>query len=237
MSDPSTERVISARAHYGRVPESLLFSDATDAECRLYATLTTYDYRAAGECYPGREVVAAKLGWSVRTLDRHFNALAERGALERRRQGRGHPNLIVLLADVDDSPDMAGHPMSRQIGAHESPDHDIASSSRTKKNEPAADCRTVFDAWVESTNRTARTQLDAKRRRLITNALKSYPLEDVLDAVTGWECSPYHRGKNTQRTVYNDLGLLLRDAEHIEKFRDLRRGSGFDPKGLNAHLA
>jgi hypothetical protein len=31
---------------------------------------------------------------------------------------------------------------------------------------------------------------------------------------------PFNRGENDRRTVYNDLGLLLRDAEHIEKFRD-----------------
>jgi hypothetical protein len=96
---------------------------------------------------------------------------------------------------------------------------------------PATDAvRIVFDAWIESTGRTDRTVLDAKRRRTIANALKSYPLDDVLDAVRGWRHSPHHRGENDRRMVYNELDVLLRNAGQIEKFRDLeRRGSSSAP--------
>lgn len=82
---------------------------------------------------------------------------------------------------------------------------------------------TVFEAWLTSTGRSNRTILDTKRRRLIDRALEQYPLADVLDAVSGWRRSPHHRGENSTATVYNDLELLLRDAAHIEKFRDLER--------------
>lgn len=82
----------------------------------------------------------------------------------------------------------------------------------------------VFSAWLSSTKKTARTVLDSKRRSLITAALKTHPLDDVLDAVRGWENSPHHRGDNAERKVWNDLGLLLRDASRIEQFRDLARG-------------
>lgn len=82
----------------------------------------------------------------------------------------------------------------------------------------------VFEAWKASAKKTAATKLDAARTRLITAALKDYPLDDVLDAVRGWEHSAYHRGENPNRTVFNDLGLLLRDASHIERFRDMARG-------------
>jgi hypothetical protein len=88
----------------------------------------------------------------------------------------------------------------------------------------------VFTAWLEAkrqlTGKPSTAKLDAKRRRLITLALAAYPLIDVLDAVRGWLASPHHRGENDRRTVYNDLGLLLRDADHIERFRDLARGAG-----------
>lgn len=85
------------------------------------------------------------------------------------------------------------------------------------------DVTAVFEAWLEATNRTGATRLDPKRRRLITAALKGYPRRDVIDAVRGWRNSPHHCGDNDNRTVYNDLGLLLRDSEHIERFRDLER--------------
>lgn len=81
----------------------------------------------------------------------------------------------------------------------------------------------VFGAWVQSTGRD-RTQLDDKRRRLIRAALASYPIEDVLAAVDGWRHSAHHRGENDRHTVYNDLGLLLRNGEMIERFRDYTLG-------------
>lgn len=81
----------------------------------------------------------------------------------------------------------------------------------------------VFHAWLTSTERTDRTLLDEKRRRLIQAALKHYPLEDVLDAVDGWRFDAHHRGDNDRRRPYNDLELLLRDAKHIEQFRNFKR--------------
>jgi len=81
---------------------------------------------------------------------------------------------------------------------------------------------TVFDAWREATGKH-RAKLDDKRLRRIKGALRSYSLTDVLDAVRGWQHSPHHRGENDQGTVYNELDLLLRDAAHIEQFRDLWR--------------
>lgn len=82
----------------------------------------------------------------------------------------------------------------------------------------------VFDAWVASTGKApGRTRLDAKRKRVISAALKSYPLDDVLDAVDGWRFVAHNRGENDRGTVFNDIDLLLRDAKHIEQFRDAKR--------------
>jgi hypothetical protein len=89
----------------------------------------------------------------------------------------------------------------------------------------------VFDAWIEATGKTGATVFSDKRRRVIRNALRDYPVEDLLDAVCGWRNSSHHRGENTTGTVYNDLELLLRDAAHIERFRDLNRnGNGQVPE-------
>jgi hypothetical protein len=98
-----------------------------------------------------------------------------------------------------------------------------------------SDVEAVLRAWIEASGRTDRTQLDAKRERWITRALKKFPLEDVLAAVKGWRHSPHHRGENDSGTVYNDLELLLRDAAHIEKFRDYELRPETRPlgRGLN----
>lgn len=83
----------------------------------------------------------------------------------------------------------------------------------------------VFAAWIESTHRTARTVLSPKRRRLIKLALDAYPIEDVLDAVRGWQFSEFHAGQNPGHKVFDDIELILRDAEHVERFRDFARGA------------
>lgn len=81
----------------------------------------------------------------------------------------------------------------------------------------------VFDAWREATGKV-RAKLDAARRAKIRAALLLYPLRDVIDAVKGWRQSPFYCGKNDRGRAYNDLGLLLRNADKIEFFRDLERG-------------
>lgn len=92
----------------------------------------------------------------------------------------------------------------------------------------------VFAAWCASTGKT-RSLLDSKRTRRIKWALDNYPLEECLAAVRGWENSPYHRGENDRGTTYNDLGLILRDAEHFERFRDLAYSGPSLPMSRTAH--
>lgn len=143
---------------------------------------------------------------------------------ERKRRSRG-------TNTPDDAP-----PKDRRKTADTPPDidPDNDNDSDLQTHPPQAAERVVFEAWLASTGRTDRTVFDAKRKRLIVNALKSYPLDDVLDAVRGWRNSPYHRGENDTATVYDDLGLLLRDAAHIERFRDLER-AGPTPLRLAPH--
>lgn len=92
----------------------------------------------------------------------------------------------------------------------------------------------VFAEWQEATKKP-RAVLDPKRRRVIQQALRLYPLEDVVDAVWGWRASEFHCGINDRKTVYNDLSLLLRNAETIERFRDLRRGDVLSPPSVREY--
>lgn len=100
-------------------------------------------------------------------------------------------------------------------------------SLRSKDNPLSADADVwkVFEHWRDGAGKTNQTLLDKTRKKVIEDALKAYPVEDVLDAVVGWKNSPHHRGENPTGTVYNDLGLLLRGAARIEQFRDLARNA------------
>ena len=79
----------------------------------------------------------------------------------------------------------------------------------------------VFKAWQEATHHH-KAVLDPKRRKCITAALKHYSPEDLEDACRGVMLFPHNRGE-TNGTRYDDLTLVLRDSEHIERFRDQAR--------------
>ena len=96
------------------------------------------------------------------------------------------------------------------------------SNTVVEQARPIDDTTAVFTTWQQATGKH-RARLDPKRRKRIRDALKHYPLADVLDAVQGWQHSPHHAGQNPHGTVFNDLELLLRDAAHLEQFRDLWR--------------
>lgn len=96
-----------------------------------------------------------------------------------------------------------------------------ASQNGTKGNvsreNDAAAIERVFEHW-KSTHQHPRAVLDAKRRKLISNALKNYSEADLCQAITGYRNSPHHMGTDPRGngTAYNAIELLLRDAQHVD---------------------
>jgi hypothetical protein len=80
----------------------------------------------------------------------------------------------------------------------------------------------VFDHW-RSEYRHPKASLDPKRRRAIQRALESYDEPSLCTAISGYKLSPHHMGQNDQRTVYDDISLFLRDAEHVERGMNFAR--------------
>lgn len=75
----------------------------------------------------------------------------------------------------------------------------------------------VFDYWrLKMTS--PRSKLDEPRRKVIIKALKHYEVEDLKLAIQGCANSPFHMGVNEQKTKYNGLDLILRNAEKIDGF-------------------
>jgi len=81
----------------------------------------------------------------------------------------------------------------------------------------------VFEHWVSTvwTGRGVRPVLTDKRKRLIQRALDDYGVDVCKAAITGNSTSSWHQGQNPGRKKYNSIELILRDAEHIERFANM----------------
>jgi hypothetical protein len=81
---------------------------------------------------------------------------------------------------------------------------------------------TIFAYW-QKVMTAPRAQLDDKRRKAIKAALKMYDPRQLCEAVLGCSKSDFHmaRGKYAGNNKQNGLGLILRDADHIDKFIEL----------------
>lgn len=224
------------------LPSAILAERLSPTALRLWIALAQFanDER---QCWPSRrrllEIMPA--GTARATLRRARAELEEANLVEVEyrkdgRTGRGTSPLYTLLVPVregDETVPPGGSGMVPHEGDETVPPLNLNKEPEQNK-EVVGDVQLVFATWVEATGKHAtRTKMDDKRRRLISRALKDHPVEDVLDAVVGWRSDPFYRGENDRGRAFNDLGLLLRDAEHIERFRDLARSAATAVKPVN----
>ena len=214
------------------VPEWVMNLPVSHGAFRLYALIARYADYDTGRAFPARSTLAKRLDVSSDTIDRWLRELAEHGAVEverRRTNQTNQTNLyrVIRVMPEGDRTVTGGRKDTATRGRKDTatPGRTDAAQTRTTiDREPSTETVTVFEAWLESTGKSKeRTRLDERRRRIIRKALELYPVADLVEAVTGWRYSAFHRGENDHGKVYNDLGLLLRDADHIERFRDLAR--------------
>ena len=82
---------------------------------------------------------------------------------------------------------------------------------------PPPPAQRVFEHW-RTVLEHPRASLDSKRRRIIEAALKLKPEDECLRVIDGCRASAYHMGENEKRIRYDSIGLLFRDADHMERF-------------------
>lgn len=99
---------------------------------------------------------------------------------------------------------------------------DIQSSSSTTLNghdnptlrpEPIA---IVFEHWRVAHGHP-KAVLDKKRKRTIESALKDYSPESLCESISGYLKSTFHMGENPDKKIHDEITLLIRDSEHIER--------------------
>jgi len=89
----------------------------------------------------------------------------------------------------------------------------------------AGPAREVFDFWREAASHP-KSLLSRKRSAAIRSRLKDgFSVDDLCRAVRGCLKSPHNMGKNDRGEVYDDIELICRDVEHVERFM-ARAGDG-----------
>lgn len=207
------------------VPEWVLALPISHGAFRLYALIARYADYNTGEAFPSRATLGERLSVSSDTIDRWLRELTNSGAVEVTRRKNGNVNKTNLYRIIRAMPEGSRKDTATldRNGAATRGRKDAA-QTKTNKRYSDTDVRQVFESWIGSLGKDPdKYRLDNKRRSLITRALDQYSLDDVLAAVVGWKQSAFHRGNNERGKIYNDLSLILRDAEHIERFRDMQR--------------
>ena len=94
----------------------------------------------------------------------------------------------------------------------------------------------VFQHWIDVCRSGGRQPvLDAKRTRVIEKAIISHGANMCFLAIDGNKLSDFHQGANGRGKKYDEITLILRDAEHIEQFVDIvDQHTGGDEAWINA---
>ena len=73
--------------------------------------------------------------------------------------------------------------------------------------------------------------LDERRYLKVASAVSDYGVDECLRAIRGCSASDFHMGRNKQNKRYDDLELIFRDQDHVERF--LEYGASADGGDLS----
>ncbi|HAT1597251.1 TPA: hypothetical protein JAN72_06570 [Legionella pneumophila] len=91
----------------------------------------------------------------------------------------------------------------------------LVDSSQTRTSTSVQE---IFQHW-QITMSKPKAKLDRKRQNIIKAALRlGYTSTELKQAIDGCAKTPHNMGKNDRNQIYNDISLILRDADHIERF-------------------
>lgn len=174
------------------------------------------------------------LGWNPSQAD-----LADKKAAQAERQRRHRERLADKTEPsrvTNASPDEQPHASVTRLSEVKRSEHEQTPKTDvdlTVDRSPLV--AELFDLWRTECEHP-RAQLDPKRRRRLTWAIANYDQADIADAIRGAARSPFHQGDNDRHRKYDELTLILRDAEHLEQFRDMFRNGPTVriPPGLGA---
>jgi len=98
------------------------------------------------------------------------------------------------------------------------------------------DVKSVFNYWQGVMGKEL-FKLTPKRRDKIKTRLKSFSIQQLCLAIDGCKSSDYHQGLNDRQTEYNDLELIFRTDDNVEKFMEMAKKSHSQSADLESWIS
>lgn len=176
-------------------------------------------------------------GFRVRGAERYLrvSTASERGRLGGQKtaeSGKSKTNLRQFASDVSTEAteatteatpkqtpkqDRSNTEALTPITNHQSPIKETTLSVVSEKQPDPGE--RVFEHWRQVMHKNARTAYDKARQNKVNARLSDgYTVEDLILAVDGCAKTPHNMGQNDRGQEYNDLSLICRDAEHVDRF-------------------
>ena len=193
-----------------------------------------------GVCWPSLETLSKRCGLVKSSLMKHLKLLETQGFVSRKKRNKTsgfsdsnlyHLNKLQMTKYQRSYNQLTNNESWNyknqglnddiKVDRHSDTNHHKQSKEpslicqRVKRSDNDVSC--VFNHWC-TIMAHPKAKLDNKRQRLIVSALQNYSLEQIKQAIDGCARSGFHMGDNAQKKRYDELSLILRDAEHIEKF-------------------
>lgn len=85
----------------------------------------------------------------------------------------------------------------------------------------------VFEHWQARTGHRKARLTPERAQKILARLRQGYSEAELRSAVDGCVGSKFHSGDNEDGTVYDDIGLIFRNGENVEKFAR-KAGATFD---------
>lgn len=201
----------------------LLEADVSATALRVYLLLLYYA-RQSDSAWPGQERLAEQARCSERALRTAIRELEAELLIETRRRGLGKTNIYRLLT-----------PRKYGSGAANFADQevsDVADPSSTKQQAKKkdtvndADVQIVYAHWRSARDKTRATydKISPARSQKIKMRLGEFSVDDLCKAIDGVAFDPW-----PERRLHDDLTIILRSREQVEKFLDIHAAHAEKP--------
>lgn len=159
-------------------------------------------------------------GWHNLRADIEISDYVSKGDIARNngrkggrpKKNRGSKTQSVILAN----PDLTQSKAKQELELVTS-NQELLTNNYNKSLKDTSILDSVFQYW-QSVMGKQNSRLTPTRKTKINSRLKHFSEEQIKSAIDGCSKSQFHMGENDNRTEYNDIVLICRNDENIEKF-------------------